>query len=118
MPRFEFEISIALVVCVAASCIILWFTREKEGKVALPTNIGDEPVGDGFIGGGDPFDVTRPEDIVDGLPIDEDEFWRRVSSSGFLWFLGKTLNCCICLDAVAEDGHVDTSRFRCGYQCF
>ena len=28
----------------------------------------------------DPFDVTEPEDLVDGQPVDEERFWNRVRS--------------------------------------
>lgn len=80
MPRLEFEISVALVVSVVLSGIVLWITREKEGKVQLPTHVDDESLGDGFLGG-DPFDVTKPEDVIDGYPIDEDEFWKKVSAT-------------------------------------
>jgi hypothetical protein len=80
MPRFEFEISVALLVSVVLSGIVLWVTREKEGKVQLPTHVGEEPLGDGFLGGGDPFDVTKPEDLLDGFPVNEEQFWKRVSS--------------------------------------
>lgn len=87
MPRFEFEFSVVLLVCAVGSGIVKWCMREKEGKIRLPTHAGEENerVGDGFAGeGGDPFDVTRPEDIVDGYSLDEDEFWKRVS----LWVDG------------------------------
>jgi hypothetical protein len=86
MPRFEFEISVVLVVFVFFSLMALWIAREKDGRVKLPSHLGDEGVGgagglarDGYLPGVDPFDVTKPEDIMDGYPIDEDGFWRRVS---------------------------------------
>lgn len=90
MPRFEFEISVVLVICVLVSRVVWWFTmREKEGGVRLPVHIGEEESGSGMLtssvdtGGylsrGDPFDITKLEDIVDGYPIDEDGFWKRAS---------------------------------------
>lgn len=85
MPSFEFEISVVLVVFAFVSLVALWITREKEGSVKLPTHVGDE----GVVGGGgdedayvpvvDPFDVTKPEDLIDGYPIDGEGFWKRVS---------------------------------------
>ncbi|KAF9450615.1 P-loop containing nucleoside triphosphate hydrolase protein [Macrolepiota fuliginosa MF-IS2] len=77
MPRFEFEASVVLAVCAVSSAVVGWFTREKEGTVRLPMHVGEEgnPAGSG---GEDPFDVTRPEDVVDGYPLDADEFWKRM----------------------------------------
>jgi len=87
MVCFEFEISVVLAICVPVSCVVLWFTtRAKEGGVRLPVHVGeDEGIltrdtdAGGYLSGDDPFDVTKPEDIIDGYPIDEDEFWNRVS---------------------------------------
>lgn len=78
MPRLEFEISVALVGCVLVSLVGLWITREKEGSVKLPVHVGDDDSLGNGSGEGDPFDVTKPEDVVDGYPIDEDGFWKRI----------------------------------------
>ncbi|EKM77362.1 hypothetical protein AGABI1DRAFT_130448 [Agaricus bisporus var. burnettii JB137-S8] len=99
MPRLEFEISVALVVSVVLSGIVLWITREKEGKVQLPTHVDDESLGDGFLGGGDPFDVTKPEDVIDGYPIDEDEFWKKMQWWKLL--MSIFLAIVVCIDAVS-----------------
>ena len=85
MVCFEFEISVVLAICVPVSCVVLWFTaRAKEGGVKLPVHVGGEVTRNadtgGYLSGDDPFDVTKPEDIIDGYPIDEDGFWKRVSN--------------------------------------
>jgi len=89
MVCFESEISVVLVICVPVSCVVLWFTtRAKEGSVRLPVYVGEEEeeiftrsadAGNAGSSGDDPFDVTKLEDIIDGYPIDEDGFWKRVS---------------------------------------
>lgn len=80
MPRFQFEISVALMVCVVGSGVVAWFVREKKGKIRLPTHTDDEHQTNGFVPEADPFNVTTPEDIVDGYPIDIDEFWKQVNA--------------------------------------
>jgi len=88
MVCFEFEISVVVAICVPVSCLVLWFTmRAKDGGVKLPVHVGEEVTRNadagGYLSGDDPFDVTKPEDIIDGYPIDEDGFWERVSK----WYL-------------------------------
>ena len=56
---------------------MLAFSKPTEGKVQLPQFVRDEAFQD-------PFDVTKPEDIVDGEPVGEDAFWARVSA--MQWF--------------------------------
>jgi hypothetical protein len=51
---------------------VLLITKPSEGKVKLPDFIADST-------SQDPFDVTKPEDIVDGEPVNEANFWARVS---------------------------------------
>jgi hypothetical protein len=34
----------------------------------------------------DPFDIIKPEDVVDGEPVNEREFWRNVRETEFLLF--------------------------------
>lgn len=72
MPRFQFEIAVALAVSSLFSLIVFYFTRETDGKIQLPVvdNLDEESP--------DPFDVTKVEDIIDGYPIDETAFWNRV----------------------------------------
>lgn len=77
MPWFEFEISLVSVVLVLGSCVAFWITREKEGQVKLPTYSGD--LDTRHFGESDPFDVTKPEDVMDGYPLNGEGFWQRVS---------------------------------------
>ena len=89
MPQFEFEIGIFLLCCALVSIAVFLFeSRSQEGKLKLPTH------GEDFLNGAlevdDPFDVTKPEDIIDGDPIREVEFWAAVSSSVFIRHLKQT----------------------------
>ena len=86
MPRYELECVVALVVVALISSIVFFLDRPKEGKIKLPFH--DEEVeaeGEPYevLDGGqsDPFDVTKPVDVVDGEPLDEEEFWANVRSS-------------------------------------
>lgn len=69
-------------VCVVGSGVVAWFFREKEGRIRLPVHAEDEHPASGFVAEADPFNVTTPEDIVDGYPVDADEFWKRVGAEG------------------------------------
>ena len=71
MPLFQVQVAIALVACEVFSALLLIAVKPDEGKVKLPQVVEDESLQD-------PFDVTKPEDIVDGEPVDEDKFWARV----------------------------------------
>ncbi|KAG2008561.1 ATP-binding cassette transporter [Coprinopsis cinerea AmutBmut pab1-1] len=74
MFRYQIEIGAFLVGCTLASTIRLYSARKgvDEGKIRLPVH--DE---DGQLRH-DPFDVTTPEDVIDGYPIEEELFWRRM----------------------------------------
>lgn len=75
MPRFQLPAAGILASSVFASLITFYLTRSREGKIQLPTSVdgSEEDLGP------DPFDVTTPEDIIDGYPIQAEAFWRRVS---------------------------------------
>jgi hypothetical protein len=75
MPRFQLEVALALAVSACGSLTVFYLTRTKEGKVQLPTYIDESEDG---LNGNDPFDVTKPEDIIDGYPIEGDAFWTKV----------------------------------------
>ena len=77
MPPFQLPVAIALAASGLVSLAVFWLMRPKEGKIQLPivSDDLDEPYSQK-----DPFDVTRPEDVVDGEPIDEAGFWARVRS--------------------------------------
>ena len=77
MPSFQLEVGIVLCCCALFSAsVFLWQRRPEEGAVKLPIH-NDEEL-DGAIESDDPFDVTKPEDVIDGYPIREEEFWRKV----------------------------------------
>lgn len=71
MPLYQLEIVVSLTVCAAFSAVCLFFNRPTEGKIQLPLH----SEADAFE---DPFDVTKPEDVVDGYPIDGDAFWAKI----------------------------------------
>jgi hypothetical protein len=72
MLKFQLEVAIALTVGAAASLVVFYFTRPKEGKIKLPTHTDDQEHEH------DPFDVTTPEDVVEGYPLQEEAFWAQV----------------------------------------
>ncbi|KAF8879657.1 ATP-binding cassette transporter [Gymnopilus junonius] len=76
MPRFQLQTAAVLVSSAAASFIFLLLTRSEEGKIQLPSHVNVNE--DGEYAEHDPFDVTRPEDVIDGYPIEEEAFWRRM----------------------------------------
>ncbi|TFY65276.1 hypothetical protein EVJ58_g2068 [Rhodofomes roseus] len=55
MPQYQLEVAIVL----------------AEGKVHLPSEVEEELERD-------PFDVTKPEDFVDGTPVNGEEFWHTM----------------------------------------
>lgn len=76
MPRFQLEVAIALAASVPCSLLFWFIARPTEPQIELPTHAeGDEPLQK------DPFDVTKPEDIVDGYPIKEEAFWAKVRTT-------------------------------------
>jgi hypothetical protein len=77
MPRFELQASVVLVASTAVSLFIFYTTRTKEGKIQLPTHVGESA---NAFGGDDPFDVTTEIDRLDGYPINADAFWTKVRS--------------------------------------
>lgn len=72
MPAHQLSVSIALLALAACSLIVLVLSRPREGKIKLPE--GDDSAESIH----DPFDVTIPEDVVDGEPIGGPAFWKRV----------------------------------------
>jgi hypothetical protein len=75
MVRFELAVAITLASSACVSLIVFYLTRDQEGKVQLPTHVDES---EHVLYGHDPFDVTTPEDIIDGYPIDADAFWASV----------------------------------------
>jgi hypothetical protein len=78
MFRFQLEVAIALVTSAFSSLGRSIFTGKKaEGTIQLPVHV-EEDQHDTLH---DPFDVTKPEDVVHGYPIDAEGFWTRVCVS-------------------------------------
>ena len=76
MPVYQLHVAVALSVALLGSAVLFAYqstgTNADEGKNALPILEGDEGLAR------DPYDVTKPEDLVDGKPLDEERFWKRV----------------------------------------
>ena len=72
MSQYQLPVAVALAASGLFSAGLLLVTKPAEGKVKLPDYIADGT-------SQDPFDVTKPEDIVDGEPVNEANFWARVS---------------------------------------
>jgi hypothetical protein len=72
MPDYLLGSAITLAACTVISIVffVLQISTE-EGKIQLPVDSEE-------LGNSDPFDVIKPIDLVDGLPIDEESFWRQV----------------------------------------
>ncbi|KAJ7635025.1 multidrug resistance-associated ABC transporter [Roridomyces roridus] len=71
MPLYQLEIAVALAVSAVGSSVFLYLNRPTEGKIQLPLHTEDNDLQV------DPFDVTKPEDITDGYPIDGEAFWAK-----------------------------------------
>lgn len=73
MPQYQLEVAILLVASAACSLGVFYLTQPKEGQIKLS-------VDDGYEHGTqpDPFDVTKPEDMIDGHTLDEHAFWAKV----------------------------------------
>lgn len=74
MPQYQLEVAILLAVIATCSLAIFALSQPKDGQIKLPIH------DDGYEHGTqpDPFDVTKPEDIIDGYPLDERAFWMTV----------------------------------------
>jgi hypothetical protein len=70
MPDYRLPASIVLTVATSISAAVNLFTSKKEGKIKLEGSECEQDY--------DPFDVTTPEDVAPGEPIDGPRFWARV----------------------------------------
>jgi hypothetical protein len=75
MPSFQLPVAVTLAFSALFSLAVRSLSASEWGKIALPVTLNDplEPRSD-------PFDVTSPEDIIDGEPINETSFWLNVRS--------------------------------------
>ncbi|KAJ7147016.1 multidrug resistance-associated ABC transporter [Mycena epipterygia] len=74
MPRYQLEIAIALNASAVCSAVLFYLNRTTEGKIQLPVHADRTEI----YPDGDPFDVITPEDLLDGYPLDEANFWARI----------------------------------------
>ncbi|GJE85243.1 multidrug resistance-associated ABC transporter [Phanerochaete sordida] len=71
MAQFQLPVVIALGASALFSAAAFALSKPDEGKVQLPEIVRDATRED-------PFDVTQPEDLVDGEPLEEERFWSRM----------------------------------------
>ncbi|EJC98304.1 multidrug resistance-associated ABC transporter [Fomitiporia mediterranea MF3/22] len=77
MPRYQLEVAIVLCCSALLSAAVFALQRRpKEGAIKLPLYDDGELIG--ATESDDPFNVTKPEDVIDGYPIREEEFWRKI----------------------------------------
>lgn len=72
MPQYQLPIAAVLAATGVGSILVLYLSGPQQPKVQLPTS-GEQD--ESLLH--DPFDVTRPEDLVDGYPIHEQAFWDK-----------------------------------------
>ena len=70
MPDYQLPASIAVAVAAAISATVNLTTSDQAGNIKLEGPEGEQEH--------DPFNVTTPEDIAPGEPIDGPRFWFRV----------------------------------------
>lgn len=77
MPQHQLELAVAITLSILAafSGLLLCFLGSKDGGIKL-TDEGDAS---------NLVDVTTPQDVVDGEPIEASRFWRNVFC-GLLYF--------------------------------
>ncbi|KAF8549145.1 P-loop containing nucleoside triphosphate hydrolase protein [Imleria badia] len=75
MPQYQLPIAAILAATGAGSILVLFLARPKQPKIQLPTS-GEH--NESLLH--DPFDVSRPEDFVDGYPINEVAFWNKAGT--------------------------------------
>ena len=73
MPDYQLPASIALAAAAAISATVNLATSKREGNIKLEGAEGEQEY--------DPFNVTTPEDVAPGEPIDGPQFWSRVCTS-------------------------------------
>ncbi|KAJ7666515.1 P-loop containing nucleoside triphosphate hydrolase protein [Mycena rosella] len=73
MLVYQLQISLALILAAVGSLAFLALSGPAQAKIQLPLH-DDFYVPDHH----DAFDVTQPEDLVDGYPMEEGQFWARM----------------------------------------
>jgi hypothetical protein len=87
MPLFQLPVAVTLASSAFFSLAFRSFSASKPGKIALPI-VSESPLEPRH----DPFDVTSPEDIIDGEPVDETSFWANVRSPFRIRMFGLTFS--------------------------
>ncbi|PCH35119.1 multidrug resistance-associated ABC transporter [Wolfiporia cocos MD-104 SS10] len=104
MPQYQLEVAIALAVSAGCSLLTFLAMRPREGKIQLPVDDDD-------VLQRDPFNVTKPEDLIDGTPVNEEAFWfrARLRKIAIVVFLSAILVIqCACLGwSLVEEGQSD-----------
>lgn len=75
MPQYQLPIAAILAATGVGSILVLYIRRPQQPKIQLPTS---EEQNESLFH--DPFDVTCPEDFVDGYPINEVAFWNKAGT--------------------------------------
>lgn len=69
LPAYQVHVATAAAAIALVSALLLALTGfAPEGKIKLTEDADAD----------DPFNVTRPEDVVDGEPLNERGFWVKV----------------------------------------
>lgn len=78
----QLQLVVAIVLTVAVFCsaaLFFWLSPpNRTGKIVLPATVEDDAFNQQLSDNTDPFLVTKPEDFVDGTPVNEDSFWASV----------------------------------------
>lgn len=74
MLRYQLQVAIFLAAFAVCSLVTFWLTAPTYGQIKLPEYVDDNTQPD-------PFNVLKPEDLVDGHPIDERGFYDKVCST-------------------------------------
>lgn len=77
MPRYQLALAAFLLGTALISAVVIYLYQPTTGKIALYHD-DDEALEPELAGEKDPFDVTKPEDIIDGTPLDEPAFWQQM----------------------------------------
>lgn len=95
MPQYQLFVAIALIVAAACSFAINILSRQ-EGQIKLPVYNDANEDDEGLlpsVDSKDPFDVTKAEDFLDGYPLHEEGFWKKVRLLTPARFKSLTYSC-------------------------
>ncbi|KAG2343136.1 multidrug resistance-associated ABC transporter [Suillus weaverae] len=85
MPPYQLLLAEALVGAATISSFALFLAQSQQRKIRLPTTQDASLAGD--VNQDDPFNTTKPEDFINGAPIDEDAFWFKMRNRKLLLVL-------------------------------